>query len=80
MSRAIGEENHCIDLTVVIVSVLLQGRRRAVVLAVNIICDAVDRYKELCEGAFCGTALICCPLQSCPPLPSLKRQPLVPRY
>lgn len=37
----------------------LQGKRRAVVLAVSIICDAIDRYKELCEGAFCGAATVC---------------------
>lgn len=24
------------------------------VLALDITCDAVDRYKELCEGAYCG--------------------------
>ena len=33
---------------------LLQGKKRAVVLALDIMCDAVDRYKELCEGRFCG--------------------------
>jgi len=33
-----------------------QGKHRAVVLAVSIICEAIDRYKELCEGAFCGAA------------------------
>ncbi|KAK9831875.1 hypothetical protein WJX81_004387 [Elliptochloris bilobata] len=31
-----------------------EGKRRAAVLAVSIICDAIDRYKELCEGAYCG--------------------------
>ena len=33
---------------------LLQGKKRAVVLALDIMCDAVDRYKELCEGRYCG--------------------------
>ena len=42
----------------------LQGKRRAVVLAVSIICDAIDRYKELCEGAFCGAATVCLSLLS----------------
>jgi hypothetical protein len=36
---------------------MLQGRRRSLVLALGIICDAIDRYKELCEGAFCGALL-----------------------
>ena len=26
-------------------------------LALEIICDAVDHYKELCEGAYCGAHL-----------------------
>lgn len=33
---------------------VLQGKKRAVVLALDIMCDAVDRYKELCEGRYCG--------------------------
>jgi hypothetical protein len=37
---------------------LRQGKHRAVVLAVSIICEAIDRYKELCEGAFCGAAVL----------------------
>ncbi len=32
----------------------MQGAQEAVVLALDIICDAVDRYKELCEGRYCG--------------------------
>ena len=36
---------------------LLQGKKRAVVLALDIMCDAVDRYKELCEGRYCGEHL-----------------------
>ncbi len=32
----------------------MQGKKRAVVLALDIMCDAVDRYKELCEGRYCG--------------------------
>ena len=35
-------------------SVVVQGKKRAVVLALDIMCDAVDRYKELCEGRYCG--------------------------
>ena len=30
------------------------------VLAVSIICDAIDRYKELCEGAYCGMIICLC--------------------
>ena len=39
---------------------VVQGKRRAVVLAVSIICDAIDRYKELCEGAYCGMMICLC--------------------
>ena len=43
----------------------LQGKKRAVVLALDIMCDAVDRYKELCEGRYCGehpkcAIMFCC--------------------
>ncbi|GAB4818924.1 hypothetical protein N2152v2_005970 [Parachlorella kessleri] len=34
--------------------VVVEGRRRAVVMALEIITEAVDRYKDLCEGKFCG--------------------------
>ena len=37
---------------------VMQGTQEAVVVALDIICDAVDRYKELCEGRFCGKPLI----------------------
>ena len=37
------------------VTTLLQGSQDSVVAALDIICDAVDRYKELCEGRYCGT-------------------------
>lgn len=30
------------------------------VLAIEIICEAVQRYKELCEGAYCGEANLRC--------------------
>ena len=33
---------------------MLQGRQDSVVLALDIMCDAVDRYKDLCEGRYCG--------------------------
>ena len=33
---------------------VLQGKKKNVVVALEIICDAVDRYKELCEGTHCG--------------------------
>ena len=48
---------------------VLQGRTRAVMLALDIVCDAVDRYKELCEGNYCGAHLFG-PPASCmqPPL------------
>ena len=32
----------------------LQGKKKNTVAALEIICDAVDRYKELCEGTHCG--------------------------
>ena len=32
----------------------MQGKKGAVVLALDIICTAVDRYKELCEGNYNG--------------------------
>ena len=32
----------------------MQGAKEAVVLALHIMCDAVDRYKELCEGQYSG--------------------------
>ncbi|KAL0031801.1 hypothetical protein WJX79_008164 [Trebouxia sp. C0005] len=35
-------------------SFVIEGKKRAVVLALDIMCDAVDRYKELCEGRYCG--------------------------
>ncbi|KAL3154371.1 hypothetical protein ABBQ32_013848 [Trebouxia sp. C0010 RCD-2024] len=35
-------------------SFVIEGKKRAVVLALDIVCDAVDRYKELCEGRYCG--------------------------
>ena len=38
-----------------------QGKKRAVVLALDIVCDAVDRYKELCEGRYCGKRLASAP-------------------
>lgn len=31
-----------------------QGNRRSVVLAVAVLTDAIDLYKELCEGKYCG--------------------------
>ncbi|KAL0055988.1 hypothetical protein WJX82_006439 [Trebouxia sp. C0006] len=33
---------------------LVQGTQKEVVLALDIICDAVDRYKALCEGRYSG--------------------------
>ncbi|DBB03863.1 TPA: hypothetical protein ACH3X1_012952 [Trebouxia sp. C0004] len=35
-------------------SFVIEGKKRTVVLALGIICDAVDRYKDLCEGRYCG--------------------------
>lgn len=32
----------------------MQGKRRAVVQALEVITEAVDRYKELCEGKYAG--------------------------
>ena len=29
------------------------------VVALEIICDAVDRYKDLCEGTHCGEHWVC---------------------
>ncbi len=40
--------------------VWLQGAQQEVVLALDIICDAVDRYKALCEGRYSGNT--CCSL------------------
>lgn len=37
--------------------VQLQGTQKEVVLALDIICDAVDRYKALCEGRYSGNRL-----------------------
>lgn len=45
----------------------LQGKKRAVVLALDIMCDAVDRYKELCEGRYCGEHLKCASVSRCTP-------------
>ncbi|KAK9801944.1 hypothetical protein WJX73_008785 [Symbiochloris irregularis] len=36
---------------------VIEGRTRAVMLALTIVCDAVDRYKELCEGRYCGESV-----------------------
>ena len=30
------------------------------VVALEIICDAVDRYKDLCEGTHCGEHWVLC--------------------
>lgn len=32
----------------------VEGPRQGVARAVGIMCDAVARYKELCEGAYAG--------------------------
>ena len=32
----------------------MQGNQQVVVLALDIMCDAVERYKELCEGRHSG--------------------------
>ena len=33
---------------------VIEGEPRTVMHALEIVCDAVDHYKRLCEGAFCG--------------------------
>lgn len=38
---------------------IVQGKKKNVVVALEIICDAVDRYKELCEGTHCGEHWSC---------------------
>ena len=60
---------HCILLSSKLgKSVSLKGPCRAVTLALGIICDAIDRYKELCEGAYCGKfAALALPLRSATP-------------
>ena len=35
----------------------LQGSQGAVVAALDIVVAAVERYKELCEGSYCGMPL-----------------------
>ena len=37
--------------------VQLQGSQQEVVLALDILCDAVERYKALCEGRYSGNRL-----------------------
>jgi hypothetical protein len=32
----------------------LQGNHRSVTLALSILCEAIELYKELCEGKYCG--------------------------
>ena len=41
---------------------VIEGRPSTIQHALQIICDAVDHYKRLCEGAFCGepAALLGC--------------------
>ena len=38
----------------------VEGPRHGVARAVGIMCDAVGRYKELCEGRFSGESLLHC--------------------
>ena len=33
---------------------VIEGKPHTISHALEIICDAVDHYKRLCEGAFCG--------------------------
>ena len=37
----------------------VQGRAKNIMVALEIICSAVDHYKELCEGAYCGAHPVC---------------------
>ena len=36
----------------------MQGKQQTVVLALDIMCDAVERYKELCEGQHSGALTV----------------------
>jgi hypothetical protein len=35
-------------------TIVIEGNPRSVVLALSILCEAIELYKELCEGKYCG--------------------------
>lgn len=37
--------------------IVIEGTHHAVINAISILSDAVDRYKDLCEGKYCGKAV-----------------------
>lgn len=63
----------------------VEGAREGVARAVGILCDAVQRYKDLCEGQYAGGCVqhqrcVCCQALAAPPPHSWPRLPSHPAY